>query len=352
MNKEYRDFYDALCFTQAQKEEIAALAAEKAVNTAKQKPGGGFFRMGRIAAAAACLAAMLTVSAEAAGIPTPLSEVIGPLFGGSIAQCEVIDRIGYPVNAGDTDNGVTVTAEAVIGDRYNACVVFSFSRDDGQPILPEDVPVQALQLGGFGDVDLIRMGGSHGFARFVDLVPGDHEIHYLYCVSTDAPLNRGTAKVNFEDLYAYPEFSEDSVKILDGNWKFRFEVDYGDSSVSLGGGETFQQGGMNFTITEILLSPIAVQVSYEADQEVRWSDAPSGRLPDEDRNQVERYLENVELKLTKKDGSVIDLTAGAGGSISPESGKTRCTKGTVLEEIIPLEELESITVGGIVYPIE
>lgn len=351
MNKEYRDFYDALCFTQAQKEEIAALAAEEAMNTAKQK-SGGFFRMGRIAAAAACLAAVLTVSAEAAGIPTPLSEVIGPLFGGSIAQCEVIDKIGYPVNAGDTDNGVTVTAEAVIGDRYNACVVFSFSRDDGQPILPEDVPVQALQLGGLGDVDLIRMGESHGFARFVDLVPGDHEIHYLYCVSADAPLNRGTAKVSFEDLYAYPEFGEDSVKILEGTWKFRFEVDYGDSSVSLGGGETFRQGGMNFTITEILLSPIAVQVSYEVDQEVQWSDAPSGRLPEEDRRQVEEYLENVQLQLNKKDGTVVDLTTYAGGSIRPENGRSYCTKGTVLEEIIPLEELESIAVGDIVYPID
>lgn len=350
MNKEYRDFYDDLSYTQDQKMQLAAMAAEAACETGR-KPLRVGSALGRIAAMAACLLMVLTVSAEAAGIPTPLSEVIGPLFGGSVAQCQVIDKIGHPIDAGDTDNGITVSAEAIIGDKYNACIVFSFRRDDGAPILPEGTNVRALQLGGFGDVDLIRMGGAHGSARFVDTVPGDNEIHYIYSISADEPLNRGTAKVSFGDLYCWPEDSEKSVKILDGNWKFRFEVDYEDSAVSLGGRETFQQGGMNFTITDIQLSPIAVQVSYEVDFEVQWSNAPSGQMPAEDRREVDRYLENVELVLTKKDGTIIDLSYSAGGSIRPENGKTYCVKGTVLDEIISLEELESIRVGVIVYPV-
>ena len=89
---------------------------------------------------------------------------------------------------------------------------------------------------------------------------------------------------------------------------------------------------MDFTITEVLLSPIAVQVNYEVESQVQWSNAPSGRLPEEDRQQMERYMERVTLLLTKKDGTVMDLTYGAGGGIRPENGKTYCTKGTVLEE--------------------
>lgn len=349
MNKEYRDFYDKLTFTPEQKEQIAGLA-ERNSGTGRKKHTVVSL-VSRVSAAAACLLCVLTVTAEASGIPTPVSGIIGPLFGGSVAQCEVIDKIGRPIDAGDTDNGITVSAEAIIGDQYNACIIFSFRRDDGAPILPEGIDVRALQMGGFGEVDLIRMGGSHGSWRFVDTVPGDDEIHYLYSISADEPLNRGTAKVHFEDLYCYPEFSGQSVKVLEGNWKFRFEVDYEDSAVSLGGGESFQQGGMNFTITDIQLSPIAVRVSYEVDSEVQWSDGPDGRLPEEDRRQMERYLENVELVLTKKDGTVIDLSLSAGGSIRPEDGKTYCVKGTVLDEILPLEELESICVGGILYPV-
>ena len=58
-------------------------------------------------------------------------EVFSPLFGGAPAQTEIIDKIGYPVGASDTDNGVTVTADAVMGDAYNAVIVYTISRDDG-----------------------------------------------------------------------------------------------------------------------------------------------------------------------------------------------------------------------------
>ena len=47
---------------------------------------------------------------------------------------------------------------------------------------------------------------------------------------------------------------------------------------------------------------------------------------------------------------MIDLS-NAGGSLDPESGTTVCSKGEVFAEIIPMEEMESISVGGIIYPI-
>ena len=46
----------------------------------------------------------------------------------------------------------------------------------------------------------------------------------------------------------------------------------------------------------------------------------------------------------------MDLST-SGGSIRPEDGVSVCSKGQVMEEIIPLAELESISVGGIVFPI-
>ena len=129
-------------------------------------------------------------------------------------------------------------------------------------------------------------------------------------------------------------------------------MDYEDCSVRLGGGETFSQDGLNFTIDEISVSPIAVRAAYTADEAVVWSDAPSGQQDPEDSRQAQRYLENVELLLTKTDGTVVDLSL-SGGVISPDAGQdvSRCVKGQVLEEIIPLEELRSISVGGVVYDI-
>ena len=107
---------------------------------------------------------------------------------------------------------------------------------------------------------------------------------------------------------------------------------------------------MTFTVDSVSVSPVAVKVDYTVDSEVQWSDAPSGRENEEDSRQMERYFENVEILLTKKDGTVIDMSS-SGGGIRPDHGVTVCDKGEVFEEIIPLEELESISVGGIVYPI-
>ena len=105
-----------------------------------------------------------------------------------------------------------------------------------------------------------------------------------------------------------------------------------------------------FTVDAITVSPVAVKVDYAVDSEVVWSNAPSGRQDPEDSRQMERYFENVEILLTKTDGTVIDMT-NSGGSIRPEHGITVCDKGEVFDEIIPLEELASISVGGVVYPI-
>ena len=52
----------------------------------------------------------------------------------------------------------------------------------------------------------------------------------------------------------------------------------------------------------------------------------------------------------KTDGTVIDMT-NSGGSIQPGNGITYCTKGDVLPEIIPMEELDRIIVGDIEYTI-
>lgn len=344
--KDYQNSYDNLSYTPEQKRKIAAQAAAAA---ARGKSDNKWMRLGKIAAAAACLVCVLTVSAEAAGIPTPVSGFLAPIFGGSVAQTEVIDKIGHPIEASDTDNGITIRADAVIGDEYNICMVYTIRRDDGTPLLPEGVTANHLLSGAFDNTFYGKSG--HGNAYFVDTVPGDAEIQYVTVFSSDEPVNQGQATAEFHDLRCYNDSMEEATTVLEGDWKFRFDIAYEDSSICLGGGETFSQDGLNFTITEIRLSPLAISVAYEADSQVQWSNAESGKLPEEDNREYERYQGNIEVLLTKKDGTVLDLTM-TGGSLSPENGKTIGVKGTVFDQIIPLEDMESISVGGIVFSIE
>ena len=342
---DYKKEMSELRFTEIQKKALAEAAASAARTPAKRRRP--VFRTALIAAA---MAAVLVVGSSAAGILPSPAEIFTPLFGGAAAQTEVIDKIGRPIGASDTDNGITITAEAIMGDQYNAVIVYTLTREDGERFLPEGQGLDEtyLIMGG-GGASWAR-GGTHGGAWFVDQDPEDNQIQYVETASSDVSLTRGTAKAEFEDLrYWDPETERDEL-LYEGKWKFRFEVDYEDCSVRLGGGETFSQDDLNFTIDAISVSPIAVKVNYTVDQEVVWSNSGSGRQDPEDARQSRRYLENVEILLTKTDGTVMDLST-SGGSLRPENGATVCSKGQVMEEIIPLAELESISVGGIVFPI-
>lgn len=342
---EYQAAMNSLRFTDEQKAQIAAAAVQAAERQTRRvrRP------VGKTLLIAACLVVALAVSAGATGILKTAVESFSGIFGGEAAQTEIIDKIGYPIGASATDNGVTITADAIMGDEYNAAIVFTIRRDDGTRLLPQEINEKNLLMGGTGGVDMHIKGGSHGSSWIVDEDPDDDFLQFVQTISADVPLSRTTATAEFEGLRAWDDETETSVPAIEGHWKFRFDVDYEDSSVVLGGGETFEQDGLTFTVDEVRVSPVAVRVAYTAGSEVQWSDAPSGRLPASDRRQMERYMENVEILLTKTDGTVIE--APNGGSIRPDNGRSVCTKGGVLEEIIPLDELASISVGGIVYPI-
>lgn len=44
-------------------------------------------------------------------------------------------------------------------------------------------------------------------------------------------MNNGTAKAKFEDLSYFDETAGKEIAVVEGHWKFRFDVDYEDSSV-------------------------------------------------------------------------------------------------------------------------
>ena len=345
---DYKKEMSELRFTEIQKKALAEAAASAARTPAKRRRP--VFRTALIAAA---MAAVLVVGSSAAGILPSPAEIFTPLFGGAAAQTEVIDKIGRPIGASDTDNGITITAEAIMGDQYNAVIVYTLTRDDGERFLPEGKSLDEthLMIDGFNGASWVR-GCTQGGSWFVDEDPEDNRIQLVETASSNAVMTKGTANASFEDLQYWNTETEQAELLYPGKWKLRFEVDYEDCSLHLGGGETFSQDDMNFTIDELTISPIAVRVAYTADMAVVWSDAPSGRQSEEDARQSQRYLENVEVLLTKTDGTVLDLS-NAGGSISPDydTGISLCAKGQVLEEIIPLAELQSISVGGVTYEI-
>ena len=63
-----------------------------------------------------------------------------------------------------------------------------------------------------------------------------------------------------------------------------------------------------------------------------------------------RYFESLPVVITYTDGTTQDLT-NAGGGIPPGDGETVCQKSRIFDELRPLDEVASVTVGDIVLPV-
>ena len=351
--KTYRQSLDELHFTREEKNAMVDRL------TAGEGRGGGKVRSIRRTVTVGVAAALLmTMGVGAAVTLTPAGEVFASVFGGAPAQTEIMDRMGVPIGASDTADGVTITADAIIGDTYSYAVVYSIARDDGRPLAEDLTP-----LGGVdgplpltfdqSDTFVGMLGGSHGTAYFYDADPADNAIQYVEMMTADTPIEPGTATATFQNLYLRGKDIQDRTLLAEGKWKIRFQFDFPDSGVSLDAGQTFQLNGMEATLDGVTLSPLSIQVDYTVWEELVWDhqDQADGQMGEHDREQSYRFFESLPVTVNFTDGTALDLS-GNGGGIRPEDGKTVCQKGRVFEEILDLSTVESVTVGDITLPVE
>ncbi len=345
--KTYREAMDGLSFTDEQKQ---AMTNRLLVETPRAAPRKRPVRRLAVGVAIAAVLA-LTVTAGAAGGLSTAAEALAGLFGSSPAQTEVIDHIGYPVGASDTDNGVTVTADAILADRYSYAVVYSVVRADGSPLFEDLEDPLTVQFDDW-DLDVADFqGGGHGTCYFTDLDPADPAIQFVDTMTLDAPLPQGTAKASLAGLHRI-EYDENTGEIrkadsIPGRWNLAFEFRTEDCSLDLPAGQPFHVNGMDATLDDLVLAPLSIQVDYTVDSEVTWNYEAD---PQHDHQEYDRYFGALPLLIHLKDGSVVDMTY-AGGSVDPVEGKTVCQKGEVFETILPPEDVVSVTVGDIEIPV-
>ena len=334
--KTYKETVEALHYTDAQKQRLARIVLDAAA--AEKKPRRVPLRTALLAAG---IAAALCVGAGATGALKTAVEAFGGFFGEETAQTEVIDRIGRPLNASDTVDGITITADAIMGDSRNICVVFSIFREDGTPLLPEGVDASQVYA-----VPIMDLGTGWGSSSTcLDSDPADASIQCITALTADEMLQDVTARVEFRGLGYCGENGEDQV-LSKKTWKLKFELDYEDLSRSYGSGESCTLADRSVVIDDITLSPLAVTVNFS----VPWEN-PAAEPTGAEAQAISRTFKAVTILLTLKDGTVLDFSS-TGGSMTPREGVTCGTKGVVFDTTIPFEDMESLSVAGVVYEIE
>lgn len=338
--KQYKDTMDELRFTPEQKAHMVDRLMECA--QASPRRPHTFRRVAVVGVAAA-----LVLSVGVAGATGALGEVgerFSAIFGPSAAQTEIIDQIGYPIGASATSGGVTITADAIVGDTYSYAVVYTIQREDGTPLVSDEVlarapnpETDALPLT-FQSQDTTPRGykgGSHARHWFYDADPADNAIQFVELRTQDTPLERGELTVQFQDLELYNEDYTACTTLAEGSWTLNFQLDFENSSRALPCGQTFQMNGAPVTLNSVTISPLSLQVDYT----VHRAGDPSTD-----------WIHTLSLSITYTDGTTLDLSY-AGGFSTPKENAVSCRRDVIFDTIRPLEEVVSVTVGDVIIPV-
>lgn len=314
-------------------------------------------------AAALGIAALLTVgggTAYATGTLARAADSLAAVFGAGPAQTELIDRIGRPIGASCTSNGITITADAIIGMRHAYAVVYTIEKDDGtafDEITMNENGHYNLFLEGGGNINALtalRLGvqGGHGGAYTFDADPSDNAIQLMEMMSltgTDASLSGETLHFDAIKLLYMPTSADGQrdlpvETIATGDWNMSFKIDYDDLSVDLPAGQSFTVNGHNAVVDELAISPLGATITYTVDA----VDGPSEPTGLETNSESRAGYGNFSVTFT--DGTTEEIGSGYGSW--REDGKTVVQKTRLFDQIRDVDDIASITVGDLTVPIQ
>ncbi|MBQ8834089.1 MAG: DUF4179 domain-containing protein [Oscillospiraceae bacterium] len=303
-------------------EDLIAEAAELRTRQ-KRRP-----RLPRWAAAAACLVLVMSLAVTAEASTGAVSNLLAPLFG--CAQTEIVDSIGIPVGASVSADGYTLTAEAIIGDRYNFAVVYSLTRDDGQPIA-ENAHFATW------DPSKSRHGSGGGSLRTVPDEEDPSRMYFIEEWSVSGSVIGRQMSVTMGDLVIYAPDGED-IPLASGPWELTYTLRYEDSgkTLPLWNLPVTHPDGTQYKFKKLDISPVGLHLDFTILDPV-WGT-------------VHTLHEQVILRL--KDGTEL-LLEGNGSYHHKGGGKTAKGSYSAMYGIpVPFEDMEALIICGTVYPLE
>lgn len=298
-------------------------------------------------------------TAYATGTLARAADSLAAVFGAGPAQTELIDQIGRPIGASCTSNGITITADAIIGMRNAYAVVYTIEKDDGTAFDELDMNQNGtynLVLDGGGSINALtalRLGiDASGCTRYTfDADPTDNAIQLVEMMSfggSGVSLVGETLHFNATEI-GFTRVGKDgrnlpSQAIATGDWNMSFKIDYEDLSVDLPAGQTFTINGSSAVVDELVVSPLGATITYTVDATDEAS-GPTGLETD-----AEKRVGHGDFTVTFADGTTQEL--GSGYTSWQQDGKTVVQKTWFFDQIRDVDDITSITVGDLTVPVQ
>lgn len=369
-SNDYRHALEHISFTDNAKQHMAnsiaqsvassdAATAQSNFNGTRRKPRIARHpvrTVARIAAATAVLAIVIggAGTAMATGVLPLPSDMLSDIFDGPASQTEIIDRIGRPVGASCSNNGVTVTADAIMGDKDMVTIAYTLTFDDPAALKKLSEPGENGTIAGSVDGNVYVDGehGGQGQSWLIDKNPNDSSIQYFAQFSVESPGLMGrTVRTHINSLVVpragkeLPEYK----KILTGPWDLKFQLNYEDTSVTIPAPNSVNFNGTKATIQEATVSCVGVSVRYNIDRSIEH-DNNSGKMSQNMEESMDA-VGNIPLIVTFKDGHVEDATSHSGYFANKlDNGTTDVHKTWPFSQVCDTDKIASVQIGDTVIP--
>ena len=369
-SNDYRHALEHISFTDNAKQHMAnsiaqsvassdAATAQSNFNGTRRKPRIARHpvrTVARIAAVTAVLAIVIggAGTAMATGVLPLPSDMLSDIFDGPASQTEIIDRIGRPVGASCSNNGVTVTADAIMGDKDMVTIAYTLTFDDPAALKKLSEPGENGTIAGSVDGNVYVDGehGGQGQSWLIDKNPNDSSIQYFAQFSVESPGLMGrTVRTHINSLVVpragkeLPEYK----KILTGPWDLKFQLNYEDTSVTIPAPKSVNFNGTKATIQEATVSCVGVSVRYNIDRSIEH-DNNSGKMSQNMEESMDA-VGNIPLIVTFKDGHVEDATSHSGYIANKlDTGTTDVHKTWPFSQVCDTDKIASVQIGDTVIP--
>ena len=334
--KTYREQYDELRFSpeekQAMVENLLAAVPETQKRVSHKK---------RLHVLIAAVIAAALCAACASGALRSASEVFANLFGASQEQASLLEQLGTPLDVSCTQDGLTITADAILADDDTYAILYSIQQEDGSP-LRSDGRAESVSFREYTVQWPQQTQRVSSALRPHDEDASDQTVQYLEICQMAQPLRAGRMTAVFRGASIDEVQADGTVRTIplgEGPWELSFDVTPKASSIDLPAGQHFQLQGIDCTLTRVTLSPLSLHVEYRVN---------AAEVPDENA-----FLQALPLFLTKTDGTVAysqrDATSGLHSD--SDSDQMQARKDLVFSEITPLDTIESISIGDLTIPV-
>lgn len=286
----------------------------------------------RPAAVAAALALILavTVPVRAELVNGYISNLFAPLYGS--VQTELVDQIGKPIEAAVAVGGYRLSADAIIGDRYNVAIVYSLTRTDGGQL------EEGLSFDSYSNTAKRGTGGgSYSFHLSEDNTR--LSIVEEWTSAARLRLNR-KAIATFTDLMRYDMETQERTLVQEGTWELKYTVRYEDASVRVPAYDTVVEdaSGKQYTVHSILISPIGIHLDMTAPNH-STSYFQEGSL-----------YQDFTVSLILQDGTVKileDMNIASHGSTEDDTHDA--DYGAMFDKPISLDQIKEVVICGTAF---